>query len=40
MIETFVDIAINLKVNLLGYDYSGYGQSTGDLDDKSMLYDA
>ncbi|KAI4341363.1 hypothetical protein MLD38_026095 [Melastoma candidum] len=29
MYELFTDLSIHLKVNLLGYDYSGYGQSTG-----------
>jgi hypothetical protein len=25
MVETFVDLAINMKSNVLGFDYSGYG---------------
>ncbi|XP_071713863.1 uncharacterized protein [Rutidosis leptorrhynchoides] len=29
MYELFIDLSIHLKVNLMGYDYSGYGQSTG-----------
>lgn len=29
MYELFVDLSIHLKVNLMGYDYSGYGQSSG-----------
>ncbi|GMH01208.1 hypothetical protein Nepgr_003047 [Nepenthes gracilis] len=29
MYELFIELSINLKVNLMGYDYSGYGQSTG-----------
>ncbi|KAG6488973.1 alpha/beta hydrolase domain-containing protein 17C-like [Zingiber officinale] len=29
MYELFVELSIHLRVNLLGYDYSGYGQSTG-----------
>ncbi|KAB1211231.1 hypothetical protein CJ030_MR6G021579 [Morella rubra] len=29
MFELFVELSIRLRVNLLGYDYSGYGQSTG-----------
>ncbi|KAL8547544.1 hypothetical protein ACS0TY_007031 [Phlomoides rotata] len=29
MYELFIELSIHLKVNLLGYDYSGYGQSTG-----------
>lgn len=29
MYELFIQLSIHLKVNLLGYDYSGYGQSTG-----------
>ncbi|XP_078434170.1 uncharacterized protein LOC144705399 [Wolffia australiana] len=29
MYELFVELSIHLRVNLLGYDYSGYGQSSG-----------
>ncbi|KAJ0433177.1 putative serine aminopeptidase, S33, alpha/Beta hydrolase [Helianthus annuus] len=29
MYELFVELSIRLRVNLMGYDYSGYGQSTG-----------
>ncbi|EPS62241.1 hypothetical protein M569_12552, partial [Genlisea aurea] len=29
MYELFIELSIHLKVNILGYDYSGYGQSTG-----------
>ncbi|XXG88858.1 hypothetical protein AAC387_Pa12g1010 [Persea americana] len=29
MYELFIQLSIHLKVNLMGYDYSGYGQSTG-----------
>ncbi|GAA0162460.1 serine protease [Lithospermum erythrorhizon] len=29
MYDLFVQLSIHLKVNLLGYDYSGYGQSSG-----------
>ncbi|XP_044505188.1 alpha/beta hydrolase domain-containing protein 17C-like isoform X2 [Mangifera indica] len=29
MFELFVEICNRLRVNLMGYDYSGYGQSTG-----------
>ncbi|KAK1289683.1 hypothetical protein QJS10_CPB18g00595 [Acorus calamus] len=29
MYELFVELSIHLRVNLVGYDYSGYGQSTG-----------
>lgn len=29
MYDLFVELSIHLKVNLMGYDYSGYGQSTG-----------
>ncbi|KAJ8544979.1 hypothetical protein K7X08_017562 [Anisodus acutangulus] len=28
MYELFIELSIHLRVNLLGYDYSGYGQST------------
>lgn len=29
MYELFVEITLRLRVNLMGYDYSGYGRSTG-----------
>ncbi|GER49251.1 alpha/beta-Hydrolases superfamily protein [Striga asiatica] len=29
MYDLFTELSIHLRVNLLGYDYSGYGQSTG-----------
>ncbi|XP_077244638.1 uncharacterized protein LOC143884759 isoform X2 [Tasmannia lanceolata] len=29
MFDLFVELAVRLRVNLMGYDYSGYGQSTG-----------
>ncbi|XP_023761379.1 uncharacterized protein LOC111909846 isoform X2 [Lactuca sativa] len=29
MFELFVELSLRLRVNLVGYDYSGYGQSTG-----------
>ncbi|XP_027356706.1 alpha/beta hydrolase domain-containing protein 17C isoform X2 [Abrus precatorius] len=29
MYELFVELSIHLRVNLMGYDYSGYGQSLG-----------
>ncbi|KAL5573164.1 hypothetical protein UlMin_022761 [Ulmus minor] len=29
MFELFVELSARLRVNLMGYDYSGYGQSTG-----------
>lgn len=29
MYELFVELSIHLRLNILGYDYSGYGQSTG-----------
>ncbi|KAG5028148.1 hypothetical protein AAZX31_05G041900 [Glycine max] len=29
MFELFVDLSTHLRVNLFGYDYSGYGQSSG-----------
>ncbi|KAG5399428.1 hypothetical protein IGI04_021242 [Brassica rapa subsp. trilocularis] len=29
MYELFIELSIHLKVNLMGYDYTGYGQSTG-----------
>ncbi|XP_073065351.1 uncharacterized protein [Primulina eburnea] len=29
MYELFVELSLRLRINLMGYDYSGYGQSTG-----------
>ncbi|KAL6587915.1 hypothetical protein OROMI_000893 [Orobanche minor] len=29
MYELFVEITLCLRINLIGYDYSGYGQSSG-----------
>ncbi|XP_044476450.1 alpha/beta hydrolase domain-containing protein 17B-like [Mangifera indica] len=29
MYELFLELSIHLRVNLMGYDYSGYGQSSG-----------
>ncbi|XP_044507057.1 alpha/beta hydrolase domain-containing protein 17C-like isoform X2 [Mangifera indica] len=29
MYELFYELSVHLRVNLMGYDYSGYGQSTG-----------
>ncbi|PIA63331.1 hypothetical protein AQUCO_00200981v1 [Aquilegia coerulea] len=29
MYELFVELSIHLRINLMGYDYSGYGQSSG-----------
>ncbi|WVZ77545.1 hypothetical protein U9M48_025402 [Paspalum notatum var. saurae] len=29
MYELFVELSVHLNVNLMGYDYSGYGQSSG-----------
>jgi fermentation-respiration switch protein FrsA (DUF1100 family) len=29
MHELFVELSVHLKINILGYDYSGYGASTG-----------
>ncbi|XP_058088463.1 uncharacterized protein LOC131235338 isoform X3 [Magnolia sinica] len=37
MFELFVELSVHLRVNLMGYDYSGYGQSTGKNIDKIDL---
>ncbi|XP_063949398.1 uncharacterized protein LOC108219721 isoform X2 [Daucus carota subsp. sativus] len=29
MFELFVELGLRLRLNIIGYDYSGYGQSTG-----------
>nr|XP_007151680.1 hypothetical protein PHAVU_004G067000g [Phaseolus vulgaris]ESW23674.1 hypothetical protein PHAVU_004G067000g [Phaseolus vulgaris] len=31
MFELFVELSNRLRLNVMGYDYSGYGQSTGKL---------
>ncbi|GJM90466.1 hypothetical protein PR202_ga06747 [Eleusine coracana subsp. coracana] len=37
MYELFVELSAHLNVNLMGYDYSGYGQSSGKNIDKIPL---
>ncbi|CAM8878364.1 unnamed protein product [Rhodiola kirilowii] len=39
MYELFVELSIHLKVNIFGYDYSGYGQSTGKPSENSTYAD-
>ncbi|CAN6451534.1 unnamed protein product [Victoria cruziana] len=29
MLDLFIELSVHLRVNLMGYDYSGYGHSTG-----------
>ncbi|KAK6928035.1 Serine aminopeptidase, S33 [Dillenia turbinata] len=39
MYELFCELCIHLRVNLLGYDYSGYGQSTGKPSEQNTFAD-
>ncbi|KAH0685440.1 hypothetical protein KY290_019616 [Solanum tuberosum] len=39
MFELFVELSLRLRVNLMGYDYSGYGQSTGKPSECNMYAD-
>lgn len=39
MLDNFFDLAYNLKINVLAYDYAGYGQSTGKTTDINILAD-
>uniref|UniRef100_A0A7N0RAB6 Serine aminopeptidase S33 domain-containing protein n=1 Tax=Kalanchoe fedtschenkoi TaxID=63787 RepID=A0A7N0RAB6_KALFE len=39
MYELFIELSIHLKVNIFGYDYSGYGQSTGKPSENSTYAD-
>ncbi|KAJ4707208.1 alpha/beta hydrolase domain-containing protein 17B-like [Melia azedarach] len=39
MYELFYELSVHLRVNLMGYDYSGYGQSTGKPSEQNTYYD-
>lgn len=39
MLDNYLDLASNLGVNVIGYDYTGYGQSTGKASDLSAIAD-
>ncbi|CAM8912645.1 unnamed protein product [Rhodiola kirilowii] len=39
MYQLFFQLSIQLKINIFGYDYSGYGQSTGKPSEKSTYAD-
>jgi abhydrolase domain-containing protein 17 len=45
MFEIFIDLALNLKINFIGYDYSGFGKSNGSptdiniIDDLKLVYE-
>ncbi|KAL5723379.1 hypothetical protein ACHQM5_006786 [Ranunculus cassubicifolius] len=39
MSELFVELSVHLRVNLMGYDYSGYGQSTGKASEQNTYAD-
>ncbi|KAJ0099382.1 hypothetical protein Patl1_21587 [Pistacia atlantica] len=39
MYDLFYELSVHLRVNLMGYDYSGYGQSTGKPSEQNTYYD-
>ncbi|PKA66108.1 hypothetical protein AXF42_Ash018397 [Apostasia shenzhenica] len=39
MYELFIELSIHLRVNLMGYDYSGYGQSSGKPNEQNTYAD-
>ncbi|KAL3525809.1 hypothetical protein ACH5RR_014181 [Cinchona calisaya] len=39
MYDLFSELSLHLRVNLLGYDYSGYGQSTGKASEQNTYAD-
>ncbi|XP_050384356.1 uncharacterized protein LOC126800969 [Argentina anserina] len=39
MYELFIELSIHLRVNLMGYDYSGYGQSSGKASEQNTYAD-
>jgi hypothetical protein len=39
MLDNFLDLAYNLKINVIGYDYTGYGQSSGQPSDLNAIAD-
>ncbi|KFK33821.1 hypothetical protein AALP_AA5G064600 [Arabis alpina] len=39
MFELFSELSLHLRVNLIGYDYSGYGRSTGKPSEQNTYYD-
>ena len=39
MLDNYLDLAFNLGVNVIGYDYTGYGQSTGEPSDLNAIAD-
>ena len=39
MLDTYLDLCYNLKINIFAYDYSGYGISSGICSDYSIIND-
>ena len=37
MLDSYLDLCFNLSVDVLGYDYPGYGQSTGQTSDFTTI---
>ena len=39
MLDSYLDIAYNCKINVFSYDYAGYGLSEGKTTDDNMILD-
>jgi hypothetical protein len=39
MLDNYLDLAYNLKINVIGYDYTGYGQASGKASDLNAIAD-
>ena len=39
MLDSYLDLCYNLKINIFAYDYSGYGISTGVHSDFNLISD-
>lgn len=39
MLESYLDLSYNCKINVLAYDYSGYGISEGETTDLNIIDD-
>jgi hypothetical protein len=39
MLDSYLDLAYNCKINVFAYDYAGYGISEGVTNDHNMIQD-
>ena len=39
MLDSYLDLAYNCRINVFSYDYGGYGQSKGKPTDYNMMQD-